>query len=219
MEENKENQVIDVEIKDLKDKLEEKKASEKVEDEMQGANLVIKNKLNNSLANYYDSSIANNQDKIQKLTNKLVDAEMRVKEKQIEGQEQIMNSQTERKVTEEKSKEDEAKHERAKTVLKAQGLTEKLPKPFRITALIVGYPFFLLYLLTLGWVIEFITFVVKGFITMIYDCADRFAELNKKFIENGNDKQFSLGKAIFNILKWTLIVGAIITILIFIINK
>lgn len=214
---------MDTEISELQKRLEEKEAedvkSSKEKDDIQNANLVIKDKLNNSLADYYDSSIANNQPKIQKLTDKLVNAEMRVKEKQIEGQEKILNSKTEQKVTEAKSDEDAAKHERAKTVLKAQGLTEKLPKTFRITALIIGYPFFVLYLLTLGWVIEFVTFVIKGFITMIYDCADKFAELNKKFIENGNDKQFSLGKAIFNILKWVLIIGAVVTILILLIKK
>lgn len=213
---------MDNEISELQKKLKEKEVEEAKKTEPENtsnANIVIKNKLDNSLANYYDSSIASNQNKIQKLTNKLVDAEMRVKEKQIEGQEKILNSQTEQKVTEAKSSEDAAKHERAKTVLKAQGLTEKLPKAFRITALIIGYPFFVLYLLTLGWVIEFVTFVIKGFITMIYDCADKFAELNKKFIENGNDKQFSLGKAIFNILKWALIIGAVVTILILLIKK
>lgn len=214
---------MDNEINELQQKLKEKEAEEeknsKSKDEGSNANLVIKDKLDNSLANYYDSSIANNQHKIQKLTDKLVDAEMRVKEKQIEGQEKILNSQTEQKVTEAKSGEDAAKHARAKTVLKAQGLTEQLPKTFRITALIIGYPFFVLYLLTLGWVIEFVTFVIKGFITMIYDCADKFAELNKKFIDNGNDKQFSLGKAIFNIIKWVLIIGAVVTILILLIKK
>lgn len=214
---------MDTEISELQKRLEEKEAedakSSKEKDEIQNASLVIKDKLNNSLADYYDSSIANNQPKIQKLTDKLVNAEMRVKEKQIEGQEKILNSKTEQKVTEAKSDEDAAKHERAKTVLKAQGLTEKLPKTFRVTALIIGYPFFVLYLLTLGWVIEFVTFIIKGFITMIYDCADKFAELNKKFIENGNDKQFSLGKAIFNILKWVLIIGAVVTILILLIKK
>lgn len=213
---------MDNEISELQKKLKEKEVEEAKKTEPEdtsNSNLVIKNKLDNSLADYYDSSIANNQGKIQKLTNKLVDAEMRVKEKQIEGQEKILNSQTEQKVTEAKSSEDAAKHERAKTVLKAQGLTEKLPKAFRITALVIGYPFFVLYLLSLGWVIEFVTFVIKGFITMIYDCADKFAELNKKFIENGNDKQFSLGKAIFNIIKWALIIVAVVTILILLIKK
>lgn len=177
---------------------------------------IISQKVENSVAEYYDNSLANKGKKIQGLTEKLVEAEIEVKEKQIEGRKQVLKSEIETEVTRAKVKEDEEKHERVKTVLKAQGLTEKLPKPFRVTALTVGYPFFLVYLLTLGWVIEFITFVVKGFITMVYDCAERFITLNAKFIENGNTKNFNLGKAIFNILKWTIIVVSIVVMIILI---
>lgn len=176
--------------------------------------LALTEKINNSVVDFYENSVASKKGEIQSLTNKLVNAEIEVKEKQIEGRKAVLKAEIEKEITKAKTEEDKEKHERAKTVLKAQGLTEKLPTAFRISALVVGYPFFLIYLLTLGWVIEFITFVIKGFITMVYDCADRFAQLNKKFIENGNDKQFQLGKAIFSILKWLIIVSAIIVIII-----
>lgn len=61
--------------------------------------------------------------------------------------------------------------------------------------------------------------MIKGFMTMVYDCADKFATLNKKFTENNNNKEFKLGKAIFNILKWLLIIGAVIVIAILFMNR
>lgn len=182
-------------------------------------NNIIAQKVEDSVAEYYDKSIAENSKQIQGLTDKLVEAEIDVKNKQIEGKKQIVKAEVETAVTRAKSVEDDEKHERAKTILKAQGLTEKLPKPFRVTALILGYPFFVLYLFSLGWVIEFVTFVIKGFMTMIFDCASKFASLNAKFIENNNNKNFSLGKALFNILKWTLVLGAIVTVIILLANK
>lgn len=181
--------------------------------------LSLTSKINESVAQYYDSTIANNGNKMQALTNKLFDAEVEVAENKIEGKKKVLNSQTEKEVTEAKTEEDKAKHERAKTILKAQGLTDKMPTAFRVTALIIGYPFFVLYLITFGWITEFITFVIKGLTTMIFDCADRVAELNKKFVANGNDKQFKLGQSIFNILKWMLIVGAVIAIIILLASK
>lgn len=187
--------------------------------EQQKNELLLTEKVNNSISEYYDQSLEGKQDKIKGLTTKLVNAEIEVKEKQIEGRKQVLKSNIEKEVTQAKSEEDAEKHERAKTVLKAQGLVEKLPTPFRITALIIGYPFFVLYLLSLGWMIEFITFVVKGFITMIFDCADKFATLNAKFISNENNKDFKIGKAIFNILKWTLVVGAIVGVVVLLLTK
>ena len=180
---------------------------------------VLTEKINNSVTQYYEQSLADRQDKIKGLTEKVVDAEIKLKEKQIDGEKKVLESNINKKVTKAKSEEDAEKHDRAKTILKAQGLTEKLPSVFRVTALIIGYPFFLIYLLTLGWVIEFLTFVVKGFITMVYDCADRFVTLNKKFKDNENTQSFNLGKAIFNILKWMLILTAIILIIIFLTKK
>ena len=176
---------------------------------------VLTEKINNSVTQYYEQSLADRQDKIKGLTEKVVDAEIKLKEKQIDGEKKVLESNINKKVTKAKSEEDAEKHDRAKTILKAQGLTEKLPSVFRVTALIIGYPFFLIYLLTLGWVIEFLTFVVKGFITMVYDCADRFVTLNKKFKDNENNQSFNLGKAIFNILKWILVLGVIIVLVIF----
>ena len=181
--------------------------------------LILTEKVNNSISEYYDQSLEGKQDKIKGLTQKLVNAEIEVKEKQIEGRKQVLKSNIEKDVTHAKSEEDAEKHERAKTVLKAQGLVEKLPTPFRITALIVGYPFFFLYLITLGWVIEFVTFVVKGFITMVFDCAERYATLRAKFIENENNKDFKLGKSIMNILKWLIIIGAVVTMVILLATK
>lgn len=176
---------------------------------------VLSEEINKSVATYYEQSLSDRQDKIKGLTEKVVDAEIKLKEKQIDGEKKVLESNINKKVTKAKAEEDAEKHERSKTILKAQGLTEKLPTPFRITALIIGYPFFLLYLLTLGWVIEFVTFVVKGFITMVYDCADRFVELNKKFVDNDNKQSFDLRKAIFNIIKWTLVLGVIVVLIIF----
>ena len=176
---------------------------------------VLSEEINKSVATYYEQSISERQDKIKGLTEKVVDAEIKLKEKQIDGEKKVLESNINKKVTKAKAEEDAEKHERSKTILKAQGLTEKLPTPFRITALIIGYPFFLLYLLTLGWVIEFVTFVVKGFITMVYDCAERFVELNKKFVDNDNKQSFDLRKAIFNIIKWTLVIGVIVVMIIF----
>lgn len=184
------------------------------EEQNKNQNSIITQKVNDSVAEYYDNSLASKGKRIQGLTEQLVEAEIEVKEKQIEGRKQVLKSEIETEITKAKVKEDEEKHERVKTILKAQGLTEKLPKPFRITALIVGFPFFLVYLLSLGWIIEFITFVVKGFITMVYDCADRFVTLNAKFISNGNTKNFNLGKAIFNILKWTIIIISIVVMIV-----
>ncbi|MBQ2871650.1 hypothetical protein IJE86_08110 [bacterium] len=180
--------------------------------EEQKNEMVLSSKINDSIAEYYDNSLAERTGKIQGLTEKLVDAEIDVKEKQIEGRKAVLKAQTEKDVTRANTEVDEEKTERSRTILKAQGLTEKLPPAFRVTALIVGYPFFLVYLLTLGWMIEFVTFVIKGFITMVFDCADRYVELNKKFTEN--EKDFKLGKAIFNILKWALITTAIVVLLV-----
>ena len=171
-------------------------------------------KLSSSDQDDYDKNIANKSKKVDKLAKQAVAAEIQVEEEKIRGRKSIIKSRISKEVTQNKAEEDTEKHERVKTILKAQGLTEKLPSLFRVTAIVVGYPFFFIYLITLGWIIEFITFVVKGFITMIYDCADRFAELNKKFIENGNDKQFKLGHAITNILKWALILSAILVLII-----
>lgn len=187
--------------------------------EEQKNELALTEKVNNSISEYYDQSLEGKQAKIKGLTEKLVNAEIRVKEKQIEGREQVIKANIETNVTKALTEKDAEKHERAKTVLKAQGLTEKLPTPFRITALIVGYPFFFLYLITLGWVIEFITFVVKGFITMIFDCAERYASLRAKFIENENNKDFKIGKAIMSILKWLIIIGAIVTMVMLLVTK
>lgn len=197
------------EIEELEKLVEQKKQKE----------LQLSTKIDNSISECYDNTLANNTEKMQSLTNKLFNAEVEVKEKQIEGRKEVLKAKTDKEVTQAKTEVDVEKTERSKTILKAQGLTEKLPPAFRISALIVGYPFFLVYLLSLGWIIEFLTFTVKGFMTMIYDCADKFATLNQKFIDNNNNKEFKLGKSIFNIIKWLLIIGAIVAVIIVMLYK
>lgn len=202
---------LDEEIEKIQQKKEQQSETNK--------SLVLADKINNSVSQYYEQSLAEREDKIKGLTEKVVDAEIKLKEKQIDGEKKVLESNINKKVTKAKAEEDAEKHERSKTILKAQGLTEKLPTVFRITALIIGYPFFLIFLLTFGWVIEFITFVVKGFITMVYDCAERFVELNKKFTDNENKQEFNLGKAIFNILKWILVLAVVVILIIFLTQK
>lgn len=206
---------MDKEIQELQKAAEEKKKQENE----QANSLVLTERINNSIVDCYENTLAQNTDKMQSLTNKLFNAEVEVKESQIEGRKQVLKAKTDKEVTQAKTEVDKEKTERSKTILKAQGLTEKLPPAFRLTALIIGYPFFVVYLLSLGWVIEFLTFVVKGFMTMIYDCADKFADLNAKFTANNNNKDFKLGKAIYNIAKWLLIVGALITIAVLVIRR
>ena len=171
-------------------------------------------KMNDTMAGFLDKVVDNHQDDMLALTDTAFKSELEIRETQVRGRKEKEKAKVEKEIAEEKTKEDEAKHERAKTILKAQGLTSQLPKLFRVTALIFGYPFFILYLLTIGWIVEFLTFTVKGFITMVADCVERFTEVNKRIIDNSNNKEFKLGRAIVNILKWVLIVGAIAAIII-----
>lgn len=181
----------------------------------------------NQLANQMDATMAGllgavvekHQDDMFNLTDKAFKNELEIRETQTEGRKRKEKAKVGKEVTEEQIKEDEAKHERAKTILKAQGLTSQLPKWFRVTALIIGYPFFVVYLLSLGWVIEFLTFTIKGFITMVADCVERFAEVNAKIIANSNNKDFKLGRAIINILKWLLIIGAVVAVVVLLILR
>lgn len=179
----------------------------------------ISNVINSQVQDLFVQSISENKDKVKELTDKAVTTELEIKNEEVTGRKEIKKAEIRKGVTQAKTEEDEAKHTRAKTILKSQGLTSQLPSIYRSTALIVGYPFFVLYLLTFGWIIQILTFVIKGFITMVADCAERFADVNKKFVENGNEKQFSLGKAMVNVLKWTLIIGAITAIVVLVILK
>lgn len=185
----------------------------------QQSNAMVSSAINSQVQALFEKSIEKNSDKVQKLTDNAVQTELEIKNEEVAGRKEVKKAEIRKNVTQAKAEEDDAKHERAKTILKAQGLTSKMPAPYRITALIVGYPLFFLYLLTLGWVVEFLTFTVKGFITMVADCAERFADVNKKFIENGNNKEFKLGRAMVNILKWALIIGAIIAIVLILVLK
>lgn len=185
----------------------------------QTENFQLSDKMNETMAGLLGKVVEEHKGDMQALTEKAFKNEMEIKQTQTEGRKKKEKSKVSKEVTEQQIEEDEAKHERAKTILKAQGLTSQLPKWFRITALVLGYPFFVIYLLTLGWVIEFLTFTIKGFITMVADCVDRFTEVNSKIIENSNNKDFKLGKAITNILKWLLIVGGIVTVVVLLVVK
>ena len=167
----------------------------------------------------FEDTVNENTEEVKALADNAVKTELKIKNEEVAGRKEVKKSEIRKNVTQAKIEEDNAKHERAKTILKSQGLTSQLPSVYRITALIVGYPFYLIYLLSFGWIIQILTFVVKGFITMVADCAERFADVNKKFIENDNTKQFKLGKAMLSILKWVLILGAITTVAVLLIVK
>lgn len=175
--------------------------------------------INNKLNSIFQESVDKNSEGVVALADNAVKTELEIKNEEVAGRKELKKSQIRKTVTEAKTEEDEAKHERAKTILKAQGLTSQLPTLYRVTALILGYPFYILYLLTFGWIVLLLTFIVKGFITMVADCAERFADVNKKFIDNNNEKKFNLGKAMINILKWLLVIGAIVAVVVLFILK
>lgn len=183
------------------------------------SSLTVSNTINNKLQNIFEDTVENNTEEVKQLADNAVKTELEIKNEEVAGRKEVKKSEIRKNVTQAKIEEDKAKHTRAETILKSQGLTSQLPSIYRITALIVGYPFYLLYLLTFGWIIQIFTFIVKGFITMVADCAERFADVNKKFIENDNTKQFKLGKAMINILKWVLILGAITAVVVLLILK
>lgn len=183
------------------------------------SSLAVSNTINNKLQTIFEDTVDNNTEQVKALADNAVKTELEIKNEEVVGRKEVKKSEIRKNVTQAKIEEDKAKHTRAETILKSQGLTSQLPSVYRITALIVGYPFYLLYLLTFGWIIQILTFVVKGFITMVADCAERFADVNKKFIDNDNTKQFKLGKAMINILKWVLIIGAITSVIILLILR
>lgn len=179
----------------------------------------IGNAINEGVQGLFLQAVENNKDKVQELTERAVQNELEIKNQEVDGRKKIKESEINKKVTQAKTEEDKAKSERSQTILKSQGLTSQLPTIYRGTALIIGYPFYVLYLLSFGWIIQILTFVVKGFITMVADCAERFADVNKKFVENDNEKKFNLGKAMVNILKWTLVLGAATAVIVLLIVK
>ena len=210
---------IEKEIEEKKKAMAERQSEQTYEVSTINTDMSLSNSINNKLETIFQESVERNSEGVVALADKAVKDELEIKSEYLEGRKEVEKSKTRKNVTEAKTEEDTAKHERSKTILKSQGLVNQLPSPYRITAMIIGYPFFILYLLTFGWVIQILTFVIKGFITMVADCAERFAEVNKKFVENDNEKQFKLGKAIVNILKWTLIVGAVTAIVVLFILK
>lgn len=179
----------------------------------------IGNAINEGVQGLFLQAVENNKDKVQELTERAVQSELEIKNQEVDGRKKIKESEINKKVTQAKTEEDKAKSERSQTILKSQGLTSQLPTIYRGTALIIGFPFYVLYLLSFGWIIQILTFVVKGFITMVADCAERFADVNKKFVENDNEKKFNLGKAMVNILKWTLVLGAATAVIVLLIVK
>lgn len=201
-------------LDEIEKEIEEKKSNQLVESKQMQQENALQTKMNDTMTGLMESVVDKNKDEMFKLTDKAFKNEIEIRETQTEGRKKREKSKVEKEITEAKTEEDASKHERAKTILKAQGLTSQLPKPFRVTALIIGYPFFVLYLLTLGWIIEFLTFVIKGFITMVADCVERFTEVNAKIIANDNSKDFKLGKAISKLLWGLLIVCAIIAVVV-----
>lgn len=204
-------------IDEEKDKIKQEENSMQLS--KQKSNSLTEQKIDNHINNLFDKALEKHQQDIDNLADDAVKQEIDIKQNQIKGRAKIIKSRTNQDVTEEKTREDEKKHERAKTVLKGFGLVTQLPAPYRITALIVGYPFYFIYLCSVGALTLFLTFVAKGFITMVADCCDRFAEVNAKYIQNNNNKDFSLGKAIFNTLKWLLVLAVVLTIIILLIVR
>ena len=204
-------------LEELQKEIDAKKKEENqivVQNTDNNSSMAVSNTINNKLQTIFEDTVENNTEQVKQLADNAVKTELEIKNEEVVGRKEVKESEIRKNVTQAKIEEDKAKHTRAETILKSQGLTNQLPSVYRITALIVGYPFYLIYLLTFGWIIQVITFVVKGFITMVADCAERFADVNKKFIENDNTKQFKLGKAMINILKWLLVIGGIVAIVV-----
>lgn len=205
-------------LEELQKEIDAKKKEESnqlvVQNQDNNSSLTVSNTINNKLQTIFEDTVENNTEEVKALADNAVKTELEIKNEEVVGRKEVKKSEIRKNVTQAKIEEDKAKHTRAETILKSQGLTSQLPSVYRMTALIVGYPFYLLYLLTFGWIIQVITFVVKGFITMVADCAERFADVNKKFIDNDNTKQFRLGKAMINILKWLLVIGGIVAIVV-----
>lgn len=204
-------------LEELQKEIDAKKKEENqivVQNTDNNSSMAVSNTINNKLQTIFEDTVENNTEQVKQLADNAVKTELEIKNEEVVGRKEVKKSEIRKNVTQAKIEEDKAKHTRAETILKSQGLTNQLPSIYRITALIVGYPFYLIYLLTFGWIIQVITFVVKGFITMVADCAERFADVNKKFIDNDNTKQFRLGKAMINILKWLLVIGGIVAIVV-----
>lgn len=216
MEENKEVEIQHEEksLDEIQQEIVARKQAIAERKEFNNSSMAVSTTINNKLQTIFEDTVDKNTEEVKALADNAVKTELEIKNEEVAGRKEVKKSEIRKNVTQAKIEEDNAKHERAKTILKSQGLTSQLPTPYRITALIVGFPFYLLYLLTFGWIIQILTFVVKGFITMVADCAERFADVNKKFIENDNTKQFKLGKAMINILKWILVLGVITTIVV-----
>lgn len=210
----------DKELEELEQQIKDKKLElqRKVE-ESQIQHATVSTAINNKVMQLFEQSVDKHSDGVKDLTDKAVEGELRIKTEEVAGREKIKKSEIGKGVAEAKTAEDIAKHERSSTILKSQGLVKPIPSLFRITALAFGYPFFIVYLLTIGWILQIITFVANGFITMVAECAERFAEVNKKFKESNGESKFSLGKAMMSILKWVLIVGALTAIVVLLITK
>jgi Fe2+ transport system protein B len=197
-------------LEELEQEINEKKQQQIVKVSQEQQNYALQEKMTGAMMGLMENSMKKNEGELQQLTDQALKNEIDIRKTQTEGRKQKEKIKVEKEVTEAKTEEDSAKHERAKTILKAMGLTKQMPKIFRSTALIVGYPFYVLYLFTLGWIMEFVSFVVQGFITLVADCSERFADVQKKFIDNNNNKTFNLGRTIKNICWGILIIGVAI---------
>lgn len=182
-------------------------------------NTEINNVINQHVMQLFSDSVKEHSDDVKQLTDNAVKTELEIKNQEVEGRQKVKEAEIQEEVAKAKTKEDEAKHNRAQTVLKAQGLVKPIPAFFRRTAIFFGYPFFVIYLLTVGWILEMFTFVISGIITLVADCAERIAEVNKKFADNNEGRQFNVGKAILNLFKWLLIAGIAVTIVVLIVSK
>lgn len=212
--------MADKELDEIERQIKEKNmALAKQSEEKPLQTATVSSAINDKVMQLFEQSVNNHTDSVKELTDKAVEGELRIKTEEVEGREKVKKADIDKEVAEAKTRKEKAEHERSLTILKSQGLTKSIPGLFRITALCIGYPFFIVYLLTFGWILQVITFIANGFITMVAECAERFAEVNKKFHDANSESKFNLGKAMINILKWILIVGAITAVIVLLIVR
>ena len=133
---------IEKEIEKKKKEMAKKDAEIKYEVSTVDSNMSLSNSINNKLETIFQESVERNSEGVVALADKAVKDELEIKSEYLEGRKEVEKSKTRKNVAEAKTEEDTAKHERAKTILKSQGLVNQLPSPYRITAMIIGYPFF-----------------------------------------------------------------------------
>ncbi len=210
---------MEKDLEDIQKQIDEKKSQQLIEANEKESTTALQTKMNETMMGLMETVVDKNKNGMLSMTDKAFKNEIKIRETQTEGRKKKEQSKVEKEVTEAKTEEDEVKHERSKTILKAMGIVKQIPKIFRQTALGIGYPFFVIYLITIGWVLEFFSFVIQGFITLVADCVERFAEVNAKIIANENSKDFKLGKTMIKFLWGVLIIGAIIGLIVLFVVK